>query len=412
MDENRIKHYEKEWNKIWRETIQQFPLPEKELYKWLSYSENVDINEFLRNPDKPWNLCAMLICNKKINTETGLLLESTKLNSLKIDYIEFTRLNHRYEYFVDDFMISDERLIEFIWNSISRGDIRIEDVVAHLEKPWNWRNLSSNKNIKMKDVLKYPDLDWDWHFLSLNDSITVEDAIEHHEQPWSWYNVSRKKGITIQTILDNPTIRWNWNGFCNSLDYNNVDIPIDFVLKNLEKPWNMSILSRLPSIKLSDIIRYPAINWNWESISDNPSITMEDVNNNLELNWHWYELSKNSSITMENITDNPQHPWDWRAISFNPNITSEFILANIDKPLNWNYLSFNENVDMELILTLLDKDWSFPKLISENSFSGSKKRYLEKKEREYKQNIESVKAIQRNSPDIPPEIFSMICDFL
>jgi hypothetical protein len=407
----RIASYEKEWTTQWLQMIDHFPLTNKQKYKYLSTNSNISMEYFLENQDKPWNLYDFVITNKNITAEVGLVIEEN-LRTFKQDYMDINNEDLRNGYTTNGLAYTDTHLRGLIWDGVSRGNITIEMVLNHIDKPWSWRMISKNENIKMEDVLSHPDLPWDWYYLTLNPSITVEDVLRNPDHAWSWYFVSKKERITLNHILNNPTIPWNFNGFCECLDYNNIEVSIDFVVRNLDKPWNMPILSRLPSIRLQDILRYPALNWSWWSVSENPSIKMQDVLQNPQLEWHWEMLSRNPSITMEDVSNNLQCNWDWPSMSFNPNITTDFVMNHLDKPWNWDYLSMNENIEMDLILQTLNKPWSFLYLIGSNRMTESKKRYIEKKKKEWENSLCNMRVIQRNSPNIPAEVFGIISEYL
>ena len=66
----------------------------------------------------------------------------------------------------------------------------------------------------------------------------------------------------------------------------------EFVLKNLDKPWN------------------------WFDLSRNPNITWYIVKANPNKPWDWYELSSNSNITWDIVISNPDKPWDWDGLSY------------------------------------------------------------------------------------------------
>jgi len=406
--------YEKQWINKWIDAVNRFPLPEKIKYQQLSCSPNITMEYYLKNQDKPWNLYQLLMSNPNVTVDIGLLFES-KLKIIKRDFIEDFMQSHNgvssYEYHTDSLFLTENKLIEIIWQGVSGGKVTMDEILQYSNKPWSWRTLSKNSSIKMTDVLNHPDLPWDWMCLSLNPSITIDDVINNSDKPWNWYFVSKMEGITLEKILENPTLPWRWNAFCDSLDYNNVNVPFEFVLDNLDKPWNMHVLSRHRSITLADILQYPLFNWNWEFISENPSITMNDVNEHPELSWYWPGVTRNPSITMEDISNNVDKPWDWSYIAFNPNITPEFILNNKDKPFNWDFLSLNENVDIDFVLSNLDKSWSYSYFIFGNDLIGSKKKYIKEKENELKENMENLNIIQEKNKNIPQEIFRTISDY-
>ena len=67
----------------------------------------------------------------------------------------------------------------------------------------------------------------------------------------------------------------------------------NFILRNMDKPWN------------------------WDGLSENPSITCEIVEANPDKPWDWFWLSSNPSITFAIVEANPNEPWDWETLSEN-----------------------------------------------------------------------------------------------
>mgnify|MGYP001590785687 CR=1 FL=1 len=52
--------------------------------------------------------------------------------------------------------------IELLW---SLPEYRhMNDVLAHLDKPWDWGWLGGNPGITMKDVLMHQDKPWNWNW--------------------------------------------------------------------------------------------------------------------------------------------------------------------------------------------------------------------------------------------------------
>ena len=68
---------------------------------------------------------------------------------------------------------------------------------------------------------------------------------------------------------------------------------------------------------------------------------MEFVLDNLDFPWDWNELSWCESITMKDIRGNPQLPWNYHYISNNPNLTFDFFRSHIS--CNWNLMGLVSN---------------------------------------------------------------------
>ena len=71
-------------------------------------------------------------------------------------------------------------------------------------------------------------------------------------------------------------------------------------------------------------------------------LIMDIVEANPNKPWDWYELSRNPNITMDIVKANPNKPWDWYDLSKNPNITMDIVEANPNKPWDWQWLSRNK----------------------------------------------------------------------
>jgi uncharacterized protein YlzI (FlbEa/FlbD family) len=41
-------------------------------------------------------------------------------------------------------------------------------IKKHLDKDWNWEQISCNPNLTMEMINKYPNKDWDWNKISSN----------------------------------------------------------------------------------------------------------------------------------------------------------------------------------------------------------------------------------------------------
>ena len=68
------------------------------------------------------------------------------------------------------------------------------------DKPWNWPNISCNKNITMADILENADKPWDWNSISRNPNITI-DFIENNIDKINFANLSYNKFIDKEPLL-------------------------------------------------------------------------------------------------------------------------------------------------------------------------------------------------------------------
>ena len=96
-----------------------------------------------------------------------------------------------------------------------------------------------------------------------------------------------------------------------------IDIVIDIVEKNPDKPWNFECLSGHPNLTIDFINKYPNEGWNWERISYSLNLSIEIFEKYPELPWDWEQISANPSLTIEMIYKYPDEDWEWEQISEN-----------------------------------------------------------------------------------------------
>ena len=70
------------------------------------------------------------------------------------------------------------------------------------------------------------------------------------------------------------------------LVYNKININMEIIKKNINLPWDWSIISYYMSIV--DIIKYHNKNLDWNLISKNQNITLEHIKKYPKLSWNWY----------------------------------------------------------------------------------------------------------------------------
>lgn len=202
-----------------------------------------------------------------------------------------------------------------------------EMIWTHLDKPWDWCEISQHPNITLEHILDHPACPWNWYCVSKNPNITMEMICEHLDKPWDWEGMSRNKHLTWEMICAHP-----------------------------DKPWNWRYISQHPNISMEHIRNHPACPWDWRYISVNPNLTSEIILSNLDKKWNWYFISKHPGIEWEFISNHPELPWDWSKVSEHPNITWEILCAHPDKP--WD-LSRNPNITREIICAHPDKPWNW-----------------------------------------------------
>jgi hypothetical protein len=258
-------------------------------------------------------------------------------------------------------------------------------ISENINKPWNWKHLSSNPNITLELVLQNPNKNWDWYELSKNQNITYDIVLQNPDKPWNYGGLSLNPNITFDIVLQNPDKIWNWDELSR-----HPNITYDMVLQNPDKKWNYYYLSGNPNITLDIILNNEDKNlihlnfnrWDWYWLSKNPNVTIEDVlknphkpwsyrglseNPNITVDialkysdtysntvrWNWYRLCANPNTKFNDILycdEEPDIIFDWSTLGSSINITYDTVLENPNQSWNWYYLSRNPNITLDIIL--------------------------------------------------------------
>jgi hypothetical protein len=176
-------------------------------------------------------------------------------------------------------------------------------VLDNPAKPWDWTNVSGNKNISSLTVETHLDLPWDFNELSL--WIDLDVILRHPDRGWNWHRVSSRPDIDLKIITDNR-LPWNWSALSDI-------VPWHFVQSRPQIRWNWHKLSRSP--KISNVVRciYRDYPWDWRYLTR--CISFNFIMNNPEKEWDWRYLSIHPDIKIEHILAHPTKPWDWEALS-------------------------------------------------------------------------------------------------
>ena len=167
----------------------------------------------------------------------------------------------------------------------------------------------------------------------------------------------------------------------------NINLTIDFVLKNLDKKWDLYELLINPSLN-KFIFKIPLPSSCKFLIQNYYIITIIliiiiiiilKINSNIKLTiesstlfWliflsYWLVLLAlyvNYLLCSSLICKIPINiilllTSNWNYISYNENITIDFILNNLDKRWNWNVLSRNESISLKYILNNKKLNWNW-----------------------------------------------------
>ena len=108
-----------------------------------------------------------------------------------------------------------------------------KNILAYLlenypDKPWSFRDLSSNPNITLALIEKYPDKDWYWGCsgISYNRNITLEWIEKYPNKPWDLNSISINPSITLE-IIEYFKNKIDFEGLSrNTFEYNNKKVKI------------------------------------------------------------------------------------------------------------------------------------------------------------------------------------------
>jgi len=223
--------------------------------------------------------------------------------------------------------------IKFIVPTVSSNpNITPEFVDTHLDWPWNWHLICSNKNFTIEWIEGKKDMtkdDWGYG-LSSNPRLTIDCVIRNPNAAWCWLDVSRNPGITIDDIIDNIELPWVWQGVI----YNPNMTWNDIVRLNTAHPQFMECAERI--------------------ISSSGFITIDIVKENPDFPWDWLHLTANGVMTIDIIHANPQLPWDMNMLTFNPSLPLEHV--TVDMFNQWSY-DCNRNFTIEDMRNRRDLPW-------------------------------------------------------
>jgi len=219
----------------------------------------------------------------------------------------------------DPHTISWDQNNEIVWDVISKSpNITVDIIKDNPDAPWNWRELSSNRNMTWEFIKSHhdecPDKNWDWFLISLHPNITWDVIRNHPTLRWDWSSVSR-----------NPNITW------------------DLIQNHSNMPWDLAAVLANPNITM-DIIktRFSHIR-DWRYLSYNPNITIDFIICHFNEIWNLQDALSHPKFTLEMIKVVPPNVEHWfRYISANPNLTWEFIATHINERWDWRTLSANK----------------------------------------------------------------------
>ena len=289
--------------------------PDRFNWNYMTYNPHIDDKFILKHKDKKWDI------NKLISKNILTFEELSRFKEIDSSIInKYYNQKWNWEYLlintdiVFEFNSCPLELInkypdKFDWYYILHNpNINEEFILKHTNKYFNayklisfnyftFKQLSKFKCIDENVILKYFLKNWDWEYLLMNTNI-----------------VFLKNSCKLELIEKYP-YRFHWK-YMN----NNPHIDEDFILKHIDKEWDVCELVNkfiFPIEKLYKfknfhkyINKYFLKNWNWEYLLMNTNIIFEK-----------------NSCPLELIEKYPNRFNDIY-ISYNPYITTKFIIDN------------------------------------------------------------------------------------
>lgn len=109
--------------------------------------------------------------------------------------------------------------MEWNWRHISMEVKPTTEIIRKYANHWDWIALSYNPNVtlKMIEYLIY----LPWHFDSINwNTLSIDFIKKHIDKSWNWFDLTDFDQITTDFICDNIDRQWNWEKISEVKDIN------------------------------------------------------------------------------------------------------------------------------------------------------------------------------------------------
>ncbi len=148
------------------------------------------------------------------------------------------------------------------------------ETVSSFPLPWNWDEIS--QHVRSRDisfVALHPEIPWNWSALSRNrDFSSWENVMAHLNLPWDWYEISIAHAS--RSRIEDLSLPWDWYALSGREDL----ISMEMVAAYPERRWNWHLISRNPRIASNENIRaHPSLPWCLLSIVESNDNLLIDV---------------------------------------------------------------------------------------------------------------------------------------
>jgi len=133
------------------------------------------------------------------------------------------------------------------------------------------------------------------------------------------------------------------------------------LLSNLDKPWDMKLVSANPGVTVEFMENHPEIPWDMEGVSENPNVTVDYILEHPEMDWVVSYYSENPSVTQFHVL-NDVIEIDFQAWMSNVNCSFEFFCDHPELDWDLECLCYIPNITVEEYMSVPDVD---PDMITE-----------------------------------------------
>lgn len=297
--------------------------PEK---KWdfaeLSENPNITLKDILDNPNYEWN-------HRRLSYNLSIAYNDVINNAVNIRWdVHALAANFNFTIPLLSNLTDIEAESNEFWNMLSyNSNICLSDVIKYIDKPWDWRVLSSNMKLTEHDITapyQLPLMEQsNTANFSSNPFIDINFVIKHYANDSC---LSSNLNITYNHILSNPQIKWDYAELSKVIDIKDILKDIEINPTHIDK-WYIEYMyenlhmTLMNIYKLSRVFKKSLYELHWDTLSINPTMSVDDL---INLNTNVPELSISSFISQ------------------NPNLTHKHIISNID---NWSDNDF-ENLSV------------------------------------------------------------------
>ena len=259
------------------------------------------------------------------------------------------------------FVINDEELFsEDVINMFMKN---IKTIISKLKDDYSedlitissgdFYNLSENHyDITLNSIEKHIDKPWDWNELSQRDDLTEEFLDRHISAPWKW-NVLPVQNFSEEFIIKHIDKPWRWN------DLSHRKLSESFLEKYFSRIRGWKYVFQNSDVSFEFITTKNDVSWFYHALSYNKNVPFSYIEEHIDENWQWKILSCRKDITIDIVRKYINRDWDWGQLSLHLNVTEEFLSEFINESWNWYLMSSNPNITDDIVIKYSDKDWSY-----------------------------------------------------